>query len=567
MREMYPAGVLTNARSEPTIALNLMARIRKLLYGQPGVGPLMLAVLCWHGVNSSCAAGWFVRSDGDDSAAGTNRNTAWRTIERVNRAHLQPGARVLFQAGQTFAGNLRLTAEDAGTASLPVVIGSFGDGRATISAGAGTGVAVENAGGITVENLVVVGAGITNNGGYGILCNNTLANATMLDHLSIENVEVSGFGKHGILVSGAPAGFRHVRVSHCVMRGNLLGGMEIAGRLDWDARNYAHADVEVTQCRAFDNTGDPNYHKNHSGSGIVLYEVDGGLVDRCAAWNNGALNGSGGGGPVGLWTCASRGVVIQHCESFGNKTKGADGGGFDIDGGSEDCVLQYNYSHDNDGPGLMVYTYPYVSHPDRGNVVRFNIGANDSRKNRAYAGLWVRNDGNGMTGLEVYNNTVLAGPWTGQAAAIHGEGVEACFRNNIFLAAGGAVPLRVEKPHRKLRFENNLYWSEGSPVQVEWDQKVYTSLEQWRKETGQELLDGHSLGLFQDPKLTALAAGTQTGQFAGVADLQAFRPLPGSPAKQGGLSLPSMGRDTVSEDFVGRRLPATGSWPLGAFIR
>ena len=136
--------------------------------------------------------------------------------------------RVLFQAGQTFAGNLRLTAEDASTASLPVVIGSFGDGRATISAGAGTGVAVENAGGITVENLLVVGAGITNNGGYGILCNNTLANATMLDHLSIENVEVSGFGKHGILVSGAPAGFRHVRVSHCVMRGNLLGGMEIA---------------------------------------------------------------------------------------------------------------------------------------------------------------------------------------------------------------------------------------------------------------------------------------------------------------------------------------------------
>ncbi len=527
----------------------------------------MLAVLCWFGVNSSYAVDRFVRCDGDDSAPGTNGNTAWRTIERINRARLQPGDRVLFQAGQAFSGNLRLGARDAGTASAPVIIGSSGPGRATILAGAGTGVAVENAGGITIENLVVAGAGITNNGGYGILCDNTLTNAAMLDHLSIENVEVSGFGKHGILVSGAPAGFRHVRVSHCVMRGNLLGGMEIAGRLPWDAPNYAHADVEVTHCQALDNTGDPNYHRNHSGSGIVLYEVDGGVIDRCVASNNGALNGSGGGGPVGLWTCASRGVVIQHCESFSNKTQGADGGGFDLDGGSEDCVLQYNYSHDNDGPGLMVYTYPWASHADRGNTVRFNIGENDSRKSRAYAGLWVRNDGKGMTGLEVYNNTVLVGPWTDQAAAIHGEGVEARFRNNIFLAAGGAVPLRVEKPHGKLRFENNLYWREGSPVQVEWDQKVYTSLEEWRKETGQELLDGHPLGLFEDPKLRPHAAAAPAGQFVGAEDLQAFRPLPGSPARERGLSLRSTGRDIVSEDFAARRLPATGPWPLGAFAR
>jgi hypothetical protein len=544
-----------------------MAPIWKLLYGHPGTGPLVLAVLCWLGANLSFAADRFVRCDGDDSAPGTNRNAAWRTVERVNRARLEPGDRVLFQAGRTFAGNLRLTAEDAGTATLPLTIGSLGDGRATIFAGAGTGVSVENAGGIVIENLVVVGAGITNNGGYGVLCNNTLTNATMLDHLVIDNVEVSGFGKHGILITGAPAGFRHVRVSHCVMRGNLLGGMEIAGRLPWDAPNYAHADVQVTQCQAFDNTGDPDYHKNHSGSGIVLYEVDGGLIDGCVAWNNGALNGSGGGGPVGLWTCASRRVVIEHCESYGNKTKGADGGGFDIDGGSEDCALQYNYSHDNDGPGLLVYTYPYASHADRGNVVRFNVSENDSRKSRTYAGLWVRNDGKGMSGVEVYNNTVLAGPWTGQAAAIHGEGVEARLRNNIFLSAGGSVPLRVEKPQAKLRFENNLYWREGSPVQVQWDRKVYSSLEEWRKETGEEMLDGHPMGLFENPKLSAHAAGVRAGQFVGAANLQAFRPLPGSPAKERGLNLPSSGRDIVSADFVGYRLPAIGSWPLGAFAR
>ena len=558
----------TFPQSATTIALNLMEGIRTTVHGHPGAGSLTLAVLCVLGVNLSSATDWFVRCDGDDSASGVNRKAAWRSIERVNRARLQPGDRVLFQAGQTFTGNLLLTAEDAGTASAPVVVGALGDGPAILFAGGRTGITVENAGGITIENLVVVGAGITNNSGFGILCDNTLTNATMLEHLSIKNVEVRGFGKHGILVTGAPAGFRHVRVSRCLMHDNLLGGMEIAGRLPWDSPHYAHADVQVTQCRAFDNPGDPNYHKNHSGSGMVLYEVDGGLMDRCMAWNNGALNGSGGGGPVGIWTCASRRVAIQHCESFGNRTQGADGGGFDIDGGSEDCVLQYNYSHDNDGPGLMVYTYAYASHTDRGNVVRFNISQNDSRKSRSYAGLWVRNDGNGMTDLEVYNNTVIVGTWTDQAAGIHGEGVEANFRNNVFLAAGDAVPLRVEKPHGRLRFENNLYWREGNPVTVAWNQEAYASLAAWRKAAGQELLDGRPVGLFENPKLSLHAPGVCPSPSAGVRKLEAFRPLRGSPAKKAGLNLQRrLGSGFASEDISGNRLPTTGSWPLGALAR
>jgi hypothetical protein len=200
--------------------------------------------------------------------------------------------------------------------------------------------------------------------------------------------------------------------------------------------------------------------------------------------------------------------------------------------------------------------------------MRFNISENDSRRSRTYAGLWVRNDGTGMTGVEVYNNTVIVGPWTDQAAAVHGEGVEACFRNNIFLGIGGAVLLRVEKPHGKVRFENNLYWQGGSPVQVKWDQDAYRSLEDWRKATGAESLDGKPLGLFGNPMLTVHAEGVRAYQLVGVASLEAFRPLRGSPAQKNGLNLRSgFGLNSVLEDFVGRRLPATGPWPIGAFVR
>ena len=298
----------------------------------------------------------------------------------------------------------------------------------------------------------------------------------------------------------------------------------------------------------------------------MLYQVDGGVIEDCAAWNNGAECRSKSGGGVGLWTCASRRVVIQHCESFANRTSGADGGGFDLDGGCIDCVLQYNYSHDNDGPGLMVYTY--ASHQDRGSVVRFNISENDSRKSRTYAGLWLRSDGPKMSGVEIYNNTVFIGPWTDQAASVHGHEVEASFRNNIFVATGTPVPLRVTQPHGGLRFEGNLYWREGAPVEIAWGSKAYSSLGEWRDRTGQEIYRGRPLGLWASPQLSGHAPGLRARAPISLPSLRAFWPLAASPALKGGLDLPQVfGLNTGAWDFSGHRLPFSGPWPLGAIGR
>jgi hypothetical protein len=509
------------------------------------------------------ATDYFVREKGDDGATGIAQDAAWRSIDRVNRARFQPGDRVLFEAPASFAGNLLLTDKDAGTTNAPVVIGSFGEGRATILAGRQNGITVQNAGGVAIENLIVAGAGRTNNTGYGICCDNTLTNGQRLDGLRIANVEARGFGLLGILVGGAYAGFEHVLVTNCVLHDNLHGGMEVAGRLPWDATAYAHADVLVSHCQSFDNTGDPTFLKNHSGSGIVFYQIDGGVMEYCTAWNNGALCRAASGG-VGLWTCASRRVVIEHCESFGNRTSGGDGGGFDIDGGSVDCVLQYNYSHDNDGPGLMVYTYAYASRSDLGAIVRFNISENDARKGGRYAGLWVRSDGKEITGVEIYNNTVVIGPWTDQAALINAHRLQAHLRNNIFMAKAPAQPLRVEQPGDDVHFENNLYWREGGPTEISWGTQTYSNLQEWRARTGQEMSSGEPTGMFADPLLSRLPEDAHPGKGQGLEALRAFRPLPGSPALAGGLDLRKrFGMDTGARDFLGL-LPLTGGFPLGA---
>jgi hypothetical protein len=540
----------------------MFASMIQLRFGKVRLFGLAL-ILLLPGLIPQAAANFYVRQTGNDEADGTSTNAAWRTIDRVNRARLKPGDRVLFEAAETFPGNLRLSAQDAGTSNAPVVIGSFGKGRATILAGRQTGISVENAGGVTIENLIVVGAGRTNNSGYGVCCDNTLTNGHRLAYLRIANVEARDFGLFGILVGGAKAGFEHVLITNCVVRGNLRAGMEVAGRLPWDSTVYAHSDVHVTRCQAFDNTGDPTYLKNHSGSGVILYQVDGGVMEYCSAWNNGALCHSAGGG-VGLWTCSSRGVVIQHCESFGNRTSGGDGGGFDIDGGCVNCVLQYNYSHDNDGPGLMVYSYPYVAFPDRGSIVRFNVSENDSRKGKRYAGLWVRTDGKEITGLEIYNNTVIIGPWTDQAALIDAHGVEACVRNNIFVSSDSALPLRVESPENRVRFENNLYWREGGPTEIAWGQQTYTNLQEWRASTGQELLNGAPTGLFAAPGLCRNRPDAQAREHSGLLALRSFRPLPTSPALAGGLDLRKLfGLDPGTRDLLGL-LPLAGRFPLGA---
>ena len=122
------------------------------------------------------AVTYFVSPSGDDSNPGTSTQRAWRTIDKVNTMDLNPGDNVLFEAGHDYPGNLLLTAEDAGTRTQPIVIGSYGSGRAKIKAGNGSGVTKRNAGGIEVKDLVVTGDDYKTNVGSGIKIVNELPN-------------------------------------------------------------------------------------------------------------------------------------------------------------------------------------------------------------------------------------------------------------------------------------------------------------------------------------------------------------------------------------------------------
>jgi hypothetical protein len=517
------------------------------------------------------AADYHLSPSGNDQDVGS-RAKPWKTIAKINAVKFAPGDRVLFEGGQVFKGNAVFTAEDAGTASRPVTVGSYGKGRATIEAGYGVAILVENAGGFVIRDLMVRGADRTKNKSSGVHVVNRLPRTTKLKYIRIDNVEAADFGYAGIMVQGgAPdksqSGYNDVRITRCVAHGNAYYGIYVTGAWDSAATDYAHSNVYVGYCKAYDNPGDPTFFENHSGNGILIDYIDGGVMEWCVAYNNGYLCDSKKGGPVGLWTHASNNVLIQYNEAFNNRTgKSVDGGGFDFDGGVSNSVLQYNYSHDNDGAGYLLYVYSGAPYTFRNNICRYNISVNDGRKNH-YGGIWLGNDGSGVSDLEIYNNTVVISPHSGATpkAIFVRDTVNVRFRNNLLVSTGGVPVVEIPKDQPGLLFQGNNYWAADGKLRIQWEGKTYESLDAWRAATGQETVSGLPVGLSVDPRLSDLGEGATLGDALLLPTLRSYRLLPESPMIDAGLDLQKLfGVNLGVNDLWRNPIPQGRGYDIGA---
>lgn len=75
---------------------------------------------------------------------------------------------------------------------------------------------------------------------------------------------------------------------------------------------------------------------------------------------------------------------------------------FDFDYGVQNCVYEYNYSHDNLGGFLMLCPGPGAT---VNNIARYNVSVNDGK----YDGAPVIRMGTGKygsLGVQIYNNTI-----------------------------------------------------------------------------------------------------------------------------------------------------------------
>ncbi|MDP9417970.1 MAG: right-handed parallel beta-helix repeat-containing protein [Actinomycetota bacterium] len=509
----------------------------------------------------------YVSASGSDSADGLSPTTAWRSLQRANKAVLAPGDALLLEGGSVFAGPLQLDAADAGDAARPVQIRSYGTGRATVTAAGTDGISAYNTAGVQVRNLRLRGDAAAYGAKTGISFYTDLTGNRKLPGIVVAGVDVSGF-RNGVMIGGwnGSAGFSDVVVSRSALHDNMASGLLTYGPpFVAAAPAYAHERVRVYRVAAYRNLGDPEELRQNTGSGIVLGSVRSGSVTWSRAHSNGAKSRAPEG-PVGIWTYDSDGVVIQHNLAHGNRTSGADGGGFDLDQNVSRSVLQYNLSYDNDGPGYLLYT-ARDNGAHRGNVVRFNASSGDARRSGTYGAVtvWGR-----VNDAHIYNNTVVTkASSTARPAPLKLAGPLAgvTIRNNVFLSNGaGPVVTSPALSTASVRLQGNDYAGLGVPWTLRWGSSTHSSLSSWRAATKQEYVGPAATGTTVDPQLVDASAGLAVVDPADRAGATALSLRATSPMLGRGLALGSLfGVDAGTRDYFGNQLPVLGGpYDVGA---
>jgi hypothetical protein len=276
------------------------------------------------------------------------------------------------------------------------------------------------------------------------------------------------------------------------------------------------------------------------GDGIVAVATDGALIEYNVVAN---ANQRSEDYNAGIWPWSADNTIVQFNEVY--RTHGQrDGEGFDSDWNSRNTVIQYNYSHDNDGGFLLICNEgghdPAESAGNIGTVVRYNISQNDRARGINIAGP--------VTNTAIYNNTIYVGKnenvslllesdWGGWATGTY-------LYNNIFYVDGAA-----QFSYGVSRREDGSYVTApgfGGSKNTVFDSNVYFG-------NVKAVEDAH--GLTADPKLSE--PGTAG---LGLNALSGYGLRPNSPAIDSGRRIEASG----GRDFFGKPVPSCGGVDRGA---
>jgi len=427
--------------------------------------------------------GYFLSQAGNDAGKGT-ASDPWRTIERLNQETLKPGDKIFFKSGETFTGTLKLDSSDRGSNIAPILISSYGNGKAQISSANGEGLRLLNSQNIRIEKLLFTGSGRKNG--------NTTPGVNILQshNIELDSLDIEGYQKAGLFVNNSS----YVRATNIFAHDNGFAGIYVSGEKD----KQDCYQIYLGNCRAENNPGDPTELYDQSGNGILVVLCRRVTVEYCVATNNGWDMPRVGNGPVGIWACRADSVVIQHCISFRNKTSpGAeDGGGFDLDGGVTNSFVQYCLSYENYGAAFGLFQYEDAGEWSN-NVFRYNISENDGLVSTAKAGAFIwngTNDPKQFSRCYFYNNVI----YNTKGAAINFADESALsefyFCNNIFVAKD----LLLVGPYNTSSFYGNDWWSTTTGFNV----SGIKNFSQWANATQKETLNNQVAGYQIEPRFT-----------------------------------------------------------------
>ncbi|ASU33528.1 right-handed parallel beta-helix repeat-containing protein [Mucilaginibacter xinganensis] len=444
---------------------------------------------------------YYINNAGSDNNPGTLTHP-FQSIGKINGLHLAAGDIIYFKAGQIFKGTLLLTQNISGTKQQPVIITSIGKGRAIINAGDSSAISVYKTTNVKLQRLVLTGHGRKGGNikhGLAIIASS---------NIRVDDLDISGFQKSGLLIYSS----QNIITNKVFAHNNGAAGITVEGPYQKRESN----NINILNCRAENNAGDPTNLTNHSGNGIVVGNCKNVLIDHCTATNNGWDMPRKGNGPVGIWAYEADSITIQHCLSYKNKTSegGADGGGFDLDGGVTNSIVQYCLSYQNQGSGYCLFQY-WGASPWHHNIFRYNISEDDGAVSDSQAGLYVWNssgDEKQFYDCSVYGNII----YNTKVAAICFSDVSKSrglrFYNNIFVGRDSLIK-GWDKIGDVLYYYNN-WWSIAKGFNID----GINSLSAWSVKTGKEQQDGKLTGLnirpdFKKPGRATVTSASQLKSF------------------------------------------------------
>lgn len=496
-------------------------------------------MLCFPGLIPVLAETYYVHPQGSDLNPGTFAQP-WQSLDKIKGMSFLSGDSLLFSGNATFDGSLELTGVNMGIGTA-LLVSSYGEGRAVIAAGNGHGILLDGCRNMILEHLVITGSGrLTGNSDDGVILRNCR-------DIHINDLDISGFQHSGLLVTGAS---QNVEIRRVNAHDNGFAGIHVYGPYPDKAlcRN-----LYIGYCRAENNPGDPTVTNNHSGNGILVGVCDSVLIEYCEAVNNGWDMPRKGNGPVGIWAWHADHVTIQRCISHHNKTSpgAADGGGFDLDGGVTNSVVQYCLSYANQGAGYGLFEYQGAEVWEN-NSIRYNISINDGTSfGGVGAAVWNgQNDNQRLRNLYFHNNVFYNDLPQGKAVVFWEPYYsDVFFYNNVFLTSGPAI----SGPYSAARFTGNVYWNFGKPFNMDGN----ATFTEWAYESGKEIYKGAVAGMNADPMLYAPGMVDITDpEEITCYTLKGFQLLPGSPLRDKGFNLGEiLSVDMGTFDFFGDSIP------------
>jgi hypothetical protein len=396
---------------------------------------------------------------GNDSNSGLSSESAIASLTKASEIKLNPGDRLLFYSGDVFKGQLRLAIR--GSENQPVMIGKYGGDKFPVIDGDGAESAIflKNASNLTIQELQIKNW----KGKYGIQF--VAEDAGEMKNIIFQDLDIRDVGYETTTVTepsktiGGICGralkgtkpswwngltIRRVYIHHVGSCGITFGNEVNLYKLEKDDPYYRpHLNVKIEDCRIDSIVRD----------GIWIRQCDGATIQNCEVSRTG-MNAISNG--IWFWDCLNS--IMQYNEGWECRTpQGNDGAPFSIDNHCWNCVIQYNYSHDNDGPGYMVFGR---MGDNGGNIIRDNLSYNDCVYKNYKPGTACISAISEVKDALIEGNIVVAGQDTHYILGHRNwEGFphSVTYKNNLFIGNGRSVISELDEVLKTGTFDGNFF--------------------------------------------------------------------------------------------------------------